>query len=70
MANLGTTAIILINTEMLHLAYVVQIIPKEIHMIFHNGSNYDYHFIIEELAKEFEGEFEGKTLKNTKPFQF
>ena len=24
----------------------------------HNGSTYDYHFIIKELAKEFEGEFE------------
>ena len=27
-------------------------------MVFHNGSTYDYHFIIKELAKEFEGEFE------------
>ena len=26
-------------------------------MIFYNGSNYDYHFIIKELAKEFEREF-------------
>ena len=25
---------------------------------FHNGSNYDYHFIIKDLAKEFEEEFE------------
>ena len=25
-------------------------------MVFHNFSNYDYHFIIEELAKEFEGQ--------------
>ena len=24
----------------------------------HNGSKYDYHFIIKELAEEFEGEFE------------
>ena len=31
---------------------------KEIPVIFHNGSTYDYHFIIKELAKEFEGEFE------------
>ena len=30
-------------------------IPKEIRMVFHNWSN--YHFIIKELAKEFEGEF-------------
>ena len=33
-------------------------IPKEIPVIFHNGSTYDYHFIIKELAKEFEGNFE------------
>ena len=26
--------------------------------MFHNGSTYDYHFIIKELAEEFEGEFE------------
>ena len=26
--------------------------------MFHNGSIYDYHFIIKELAKEFEGNFE------------
>ena len=28
---------------------------KEIPVIFHNGSQYDYHFIIKELAKEFNG---------------
>ena len=33
-------------------------IPKEIPVVFHNGSTYDYHFIIKELAEEFEGEFE------------
>ena len=27
--------------------------PKEISLIFHNGSKYDYHFIIKQLAKEF-----------------
>ena len=26
--------------------------------MFHNGSRYDYHFIIEELAEEFKGEVE------------
>ena len=25
-------------------------VPKEIPITFHNGSNYDYHFIIKELA--------------------
>ena len=33
-------------------------IPKEIPVVFHNGSTYDYHFIIKELIKEFEGNFE------------
>ena len=33
-------------------------IPKNIPVIFHNGSTYDYHFIIIELACEFEGNFE------------
>ena len=33
-------------------------IPEEILIVFHNGSTYDYHFIIKELVKEFEGNFE------------
>ena len=33
-------------------------IPNKIPLVFHNGSTYDYHFIIKELAEEFEGEFE------------
>ena len=32
--------------------------PKEIPIVFHNGSTYDYHFIIKELAEEFERQFE------------
>ena len=28
-------------------------VPKEIPIAFHNGSNYDYYFIIKELVKEF-----------------
>ena len=32
-------------------------IPKEIPVVFHNGSTYDYHFIIKELVKEFDGNF-------------
>ena len=31
---------------------------NEILLDFHNSSNYDYHFIIKELANEFEGQFE------------
>ena len=33
-------------------------IPKEIPIVFHNGSTYDYHFIIKQLVKEFDGNFE------------
>ena len=33
-------------------------VPKEIPIVFHNGSTYDYHFIIKELVKEFDGKFE------------
>ena len=33
-------------------------IPKDIPVVFHNVSTYDYHFIMKELAEEFEGEFE------------
>ena len=32
--------------------------PKEIPVAFHNGFTHDYHFIIKELADEFEGKFE------------
>ena len=33
-------------------------ITKDIPVIFHNVSTYDYHLIIKELIKEFEGTFE------------
>ena len=33
-------------------------VPKEIPIVFHNGSTYDYDFIIKELVKEFEGNFD------------
>ena len=33
-------------------------VPKEFPVVFHNGSTYDYHFIIKELLKEFDGNFE------------
>ena len=31
--------------------------PKKNLIVFHNGSNYDYHFIIKELAQEFQKQF-------------
>ena len=33
-------------------------VPQEIPVKIHNGSKYDYHFIIKELAEEFKGKFE------------
>ena len=33
-------------------------ISKEVPVVFHNGSTYDYHFIIKELVKESDGNFE------------
>ena len=40
--------------------------PKEIPVVFHNGSKYDYQFIIKELAEKFERQFEclGENTKN------
>ena len=31
---------------------------NDIPVVFHNSSNYGYHFIIKELPNEFEGQFE------------
>ena len=33
-------------------------VPKKIPIVFHNGSTYDYHFIIKQLAEDFKGQFE------------
>ena len=38
----------------MHLRYKT---PKEIPVVFHNGSTYDYHSIIKKLAKEFADKF-------------
>ena len=32
-------------------------VPKKIPIVFHNESNYDYHFVIKKLAKEFKKQF-------------
>ena len=42
-------------------------IPKEISIVFHNGSTYDYHFIMKEFVKEFDGNF-GCLGENTEKY--
>ena len=45
-------------------------VAKKVCIAFHNGSTYDYHFIIKELAEESEKQLvQKKTLKNTLPLQ-
>ena len=50
------------NIEVLRIAYV----PKNVPIAFFNGSNYDYHFIMKELAEAFKSNLfaQEKTLKN------
>ena len=50
------------NIEVLRTAYE----PKNIPIAFFNGSNYDYHFIMKELAESFKNNLfaQKKTLKN------
>ena len=42
-------------------------VSKKIPVAFHNGSSYDYHFIIKELAEEFQKQFIclGQNTENT-----
>ena len=49
--------IIQVNIEVLHICNLKYSVPKEIYTVFHNGSNYDYNFVIKSLAEEFEGQF-------------
>ena len=55
-----------LKVKMLKINYIVIIqdnievlksVPKESSIVFHKGSNYDYHFIIKKLAEEFEKQF-------------
>ena len=50
--KLGTIVILQVNIE------VIFIVPNEIPVVFHKGSNCNYHFIKKELAKYFEGKLE------------
>ena len=50
-------------------------IPKKISIVFHNGPNYDYHFIIKDVAGEFKkiitclGEYTEKYITLTIPIR-
>ena len=46
--------------------------PNKIPVLFHNGLNTDYPFIIKELAKEFQGQFEylGENTEKYQIFSF
>ena len=44
--------------------------PSEIPAVFHNGTNYDYHFIIKGLAEEFDEDFECLGENNEKYITF
>ena len=47
------------NIEELLIVFVIYNIKyRKIPVVFHNGSTYDYHFIIKQLAREFKGNFE------------
>ena len=52
--------ILMENIEELLIMFAIYIYkaPKEILVVFHNGSTFDFHFIIKELAEEFKGQFE------------
>ena len=46
------------SIEELLIVFVTEDIKQQKNsIVFHNGSTYDYHFIIKEVAKEFEGQF-------------
>ena len=77
-AKLINSVIILVNTELLHIeilnikiiAYLKYSIAKQISMVFYNELNYDYYFIIKELRKKIEGEFNclGENTETSKTF--
>ena len=45
-------------------------VSKEICIVFHNGFNYGYHFIIKELAKAFKGKFNCFVEKTENAYTF
>ena len=51
-------SILLVKTEVQHIGNLRFNEPNEIPVVFRNGSNYDYHVIMNESANEFKGQFE------------
>ena len=45
-------------------------LTKKVPIVFHSGSNYDYHFIIKELAEEFKKQFTCLGENNEKYINF
>ena len=72
MQKLKTIVILQLNTKTQHtvLCNLKFNVPNEIPVVFHKGSNYDYHFIIKELENEFEEQFEciGENTEKYKTF--
>ena len=73
-AQLEIIVIIQVNTEVLSIALcnLKYSSPKEILVVFHNGSNFDYNVITKELGKEFEEDIHGlrENNKNYKDFSY
>ena len=74
MVELDTIIILLVNANVLDLAYVIynKSITKDIFVVFDNGSNYDYYFIINTYHKRLKENVIAweNILKNTRLFQF
>ena len=69
--KIGTIVVVQGNIEVLHKACNLECsVPKKIPVVFHYGSSYDYHFIIRELAEEFEHQFTclGENTEKCIPF--
>ena len=45
------------NIVKLEIIVIIQENIEVLRIVFHNGSNYDYHFIMKELAEEFKKQF-------------
>ena len=73
-AQLEIIVIIQVNTEVLYIALcnLKYSSPKEILVVFHNRSNFDYNVITKELGKEFEEDIHGlrENNENYKDFSY